>query len=115
VSDVVKQNLSSFHDANGLEVMPDFYELVPHPLRRMVFNYVPLGVQRGAPGPLKITPYPLTFPMWKRPWDLHLTMLDGEQAARLTWTGNKNLFKRETVEALLERYLEILGALKVKS
>jgi LytS/YehU family sensor histidine kinase len=46
------------------------------------------------------------MPRWKRPWDLHLTVLDGDDAD-LLWTGNEKLFRKETVVALLQRYLQI--------
>lgn len=114
---------TSFHDVlpragravaeakrNGL--IADYYGLVPHPLRRVVFNYVPLRwfepEPRTYPG-LHIEQRRQAFPRWKRPWDLHLTLLDGDNAV-IAWTGNENLFRRETVVALLTKYLAILDA-----
>ena len=114
---------TSFHDAlpraggavadakrNGL--IENYYGIVPHPLRRVVFNYVPM--RWFAPEPktypdLRIEQRRQAFPRWKRPWDLHLTLLDGDDAV-IAWTGNENLFRRETVAALLTKYLAILEA-----
>ena len=90
----------------------DYYAMVPHGLRRVVFNYLPIssGGSRTAPSAAGVTMtrtrWP--FPPWKRPWDLHLTLTDSSKSALLVWTGFSQLFRRETVEALLARYVEIL-------
>ena len=94
---------------NGL--IQDYYRVVPHTVRRVVFNYVPTRwLGQPLPGEndgLVIKRVGLPFPRWKRPWDLHLTLIDS-QDARLVWTGNEKLFQKATVLALLRKYLRIL-------
>jgi hypothetical protein len=58
---------------------------------------------------LRVEQYPWRFPIWKRTWDLHVTVGDFGHGATLYWTGLSALFRRETVRALLERYVEILA------
>lgn len=94
---------------NGL--IQDYYRVVPHTVRRVVFNYVPTRwLGQPLPGEndgLVIERVGLPFPRWKRPWDLHLTLIDS-QDARLVWTGNEKLFQKATVLGLLSKYLGIL-------
>jgi long-chain acyl-CoA synthetase len=88
----------------------DYYQRVPHGLRRAVFNYLPisvLGTDLRA-SDLVVIRQQQTFPRWKRTWDLHLTLLDLPDRTTWVWTGFEQLFRRETVSALLQRYIEIL-------
>ncbi len=92
-------------------VIEDYYRTAAHTVRRVVFNYVPTR-WLGQPMPgeaegLVVQRVPLPFPRWKRPWDLHLTLIDAHDA-RLIWTGNEKLFQKATVFALLEKYLQVL-------
>jgi len=103
-----------FTDAMFDEGPPrDYYAMVPHGLRRVVFNYLPVGGGGdGAPpstGELMVRRLTWPFPPWKRPWDLHLTLMDTGASAWLVWTGCEQLFRRETVAALLRRYVDVLG------
>jgi len=92
-------------------VIDDYYRVVPHTVRRVVFNYVPTRwLGQPLPGEkegLVLQRVGLPFPRWKRPWDLHLTIIDAEHAC-LIWTGNENLFQKATVSALLQKYLHVL-------
>ncbi|HEY4055606.1 MAG TPA: amino acid adenylation domain-containing protein [Kofleriaceae bacterium] len=94
----------------------DYYGIVPHRLRRVVFNYVAELGATSAPGPapeyagIRTSPFPPPPPIWKRTWDLHLTLNDSGSAAQLAWTGFSQLFERETLGALLARYVEILAS-----
>lgn len=93
---------------NGL--IHDYYGVVPHTSRRVVLNYV-FGRWAQTPAKqnegLQMHRVGLPFPKWKRPWDLHLTLTDGF-TANIAWTGNEKLFRKDTVHALLQRYLKIL-------
>jgi len=95
----------------------DFYSIVPHWTRRVAFNYIPMTPPAGgspapaAPDQLVTRPYPWPFPVWKRVWDLHLTLIDSGSSAQLFWTGFSRLFRQETVRALLDRYIAILTEL----
>ncbi|HVK82944.1 MAG TPA: amino acid adenylation domain-containing protein, partial [Kofleriaceae bacterium] len=90
----------------------DYYDVVPHGLRRVAFNYIPQGGGGGdddSPPPVvTLSRRTWPFPPWKRPWDLHLTLIDSSTGARLVWTGFEKLFRRETIVAMLGRYIEIL-------
>ena len=94
--------------AHGME--HDYYRRAPHGLRRVAFNYLPgSGDDTWRVDELTIRRRPWPFPPWKRPWDLHLTLIDHPGSAQLLWTGCERLFRRETVIEWLARYVEILG------
>ena len=110
VGDVLPRAGAAVAEAKQNRWIQDYYRVVPHALRRVVLNYVPL--RWFAPKPktypgLRIEQRPQPFPPWRRPWDLHLTIIDGDDAV-LVWTGNTQLFRKETVSGLLRGYLEIL-------
>jgi len=92
----------------------DYYGVVPHRLRRVVFNYLPT-TQAQASEPeapsnkLRTRVLAAGVPPWKRTWDLHLTLVDNGSSASLFWTGHSQLFRRETVVELLERFLGLLA------
>jgi non-ribosomal peptide synthetase component F len=92
-------------------IIADYYRRAPHTIRRAIFNYVPLPDRDDDPqhGALRVIPKRQPFPRWKRPWDLHLTMLDSARGTQLAWTGNAALFHRETLSSLLQEYLAILA------
>ncbi|HEY5933623.1 MAG TPA: amino acid adenylation domain-containing protein [Kofleriaceae bacterium] len=107
--DVIDRTTRVVGAASEHGVIADYYRLVPHLLRRAIFNYVPVGRRSSAtPTDLRIVAQPRPFPVWKRPWELHLTMLDLERSSQLFWTGSEELFRRETVAAWLDRYVAIL-------
>jgi hypothetical protein len=108
--DVIPRAQRAFLASNELGVSSDFFELVPHSLRRLVFNYIPVqpGTPIHPPG-VTLVPKPRPFPRWLRPWDLHLTMVDEPSSTRAIWTGNDALLERDTVERLLLEYFDILA------
>lgn len=91
-------------------LIDDYYRVVPHTARRVVLNYV-YARWGNRPGKdhqgIRMVRMGVPFARWKRPWDLHLTVLD-DNVASFIWTGNQKLFHQETVHALLHRYLGIL-------
>lgn len=93
----------------GNGIIPDYYRLVPHALRRFTFNYVPAGPQPPelAPG-IRAHRGPSRWPIWKRPWELHLTLVDASPTVNLFWTGAESLFERETVRRLLDEFVDAL-------
>ncbi|HVK84822.1 MAG TPA: condensation domain-containing protein [Kofleriaceae bacterium] len=93
----------------------DYYRLVPHTLRRAIFNYVPLpkfSATEKIAADLTAVHQRLPFARWKRPWDLHITLLDAPARAMLVWTGNEQLFTRDALVKLFERFREHLGSLQ---
>jgi len=86
---------------------------VPHGLRRVALNYVPVRAttDRFEVADLVVTPHALPLPPLKRLWDLFLMVLDTSTLARLYWTGVEELFQRTTLVALLERFVGVLGEL----
>src|SRR5690606_2322615 len=111
VRDLVARTNRSFFDVAELGVLPDFFDVVPHTLRRMVFNYLPPSptVDSTPIEGLTIHVKRRAFRKWLRPWDLHLTMKDMDDRSLVFWTGNEALFSRAKVEALLEEYFDILA------
>ncbi|HVK84017.1 MAG TPA: condensation domain-containing protein [Kofleriaceae bacterium] len=97
-------------EAQDAGPIPDYYRQTSHRSRRVVLNYVPTRwyatPKKEYPG-LRLHYKPMAFPRWKRPWDLHLTIIDADDTT-FAWTGNERLFRRETVSALLRQYLEII-------
>lgn len=89
----------------------DYYRAVPHGLRRAIFNYVPVPkaapTVEAAPG-ITIVTKRLPFARWKRPWDLHLTLVDAPAQTTLVWTGNEGLFTRDALVGLFDRFSALL-------
>jgi amino acid adenylation domain-containing protein len=92
-------------------VVEDYFQLVPHRVRRSTFNYLALAEipteERIAD--LLIARKRQPFPRWKRHWDLHLTLMDFANDTMLVWTGTMRLYRHETVKALLQRYVDVLA------
>lgn len=108
--DVLPRAGAAIADLKHHGIVHDYYRTVPAHLRRVSFNYVSgRWVPASSYGPITIERRAFGFPAWKRPWDLHLTIIDGEKA-NLAWTANAKLFTRETMQRLLRRYLDILAA-----
>ena len=97
------------NDIQELGAIWRYYETVPVGLRRAIFNYVPMSPPSGelAPG-LQGTRLSPGFPIWKRPWELHLTVLDLRSATHLFFTCNARLFSAETTQRLLDRFVATL-------
>jgi acyl-CoA synthetase (AMP-forming)/AMP-acid ligase II/acyl carrier protein len=109
-SDAITRARQVVARANQNGPIASYYQVVPFTLRRAVFNYMPVGRAESLDIPgVRVTNVPRPFPVWKRPWELHLTMIDDPVQARMFWTGSADLFRRETVAALLQRYLDLLG------
>ncbi|HEY5934882.1 MAG TPA: condensation domain-containing protein [Kofleriaceae bacterium] len=109
MSDVLPRAGAAIADLKHHGIVHDYYRTVPADLRRVSFNYVSgRWVPASNYGPITIERRAFGFPAWKRPWDLHLTIIDGEKA-NLAWTANAKLFTRETMQRLLRRYLEVLA------
>jgi amino acid adenylation domain-containing protein len=106
----VKTSVDALHETGPLH---DIYRVVPHELRRVVFNYVPMHGSRDSVrvADLVVTPHIVPLPPWKRPWDLYLMVIDDSQSARLLMTGFEQLFRRSTLPTLLGRLVELLGEL----
>jgi hypothetical protein len=79
---------------------------VPTSLRRAVFNYVPMSspVSELAPD-LHGTRLSPGFPIWRRPWELHLTVVDLRSATHLAFTCGTRLFSAETTQRFFDRFL----------
>ena len=112
--DVLPRAGQAIAEARENGPIADYYRVVPHTIRRIVLNYVPARwfrttAKEQPSGDLTVTRLPGRAPGWRRPWDLHLTLLDDVDAV-FVWTGNEKLFRRETVQKLLRRYLGILEA-----
>lgn len=89
-----------------------YYQLVPVGLRRAIYNYVPsFSRPRDQLAPeLHLTRLPVGFPIWKRPWELHLTVIDGKASSQVFWTGNARLFDAHTTRRFLDVFLAHLPA-----
>jgi condensation domain-containing protein len=111
LADHVQRARHTTNDLQELGVIWDYYRIAPVGLRRAVFNYVPMltpAQSEPAPG-LTVTRASPSFPIWKRPWELHLTVIDGRSATQLFWTCNRKLFDAGTVQRWFDAYLGWLG------
>jgi acyl carrier protein len=116
LADAVRATRQAIAEVQDHGAPADYYGIVPHAVRRVVVNYMPsnpgTGGAAAAPvtfGGVRVEGYPAPLPTWKRTWDLHFTMTDNGSGAQLLWTGFSQLFRRETVRALLDRYVDILA------
>jgi hypothetical protein len=90
----------------------DYYQVVPVGLRRAVYNYVPIRTRpqaEVAPG-LRATRLSPGWSLWKRPWELHLTVVDGP-STQVFFTCNARLFTVETTRRFLAAFLARLPAI----
>jgi hypothetical protein len=108
-TDRLRRARQTANDIQELGAIWRYYETVPVELRRAVFNYVPMSPPSAeiAPG-LQSARLSPGFPIWKRPWELHLTVVDSRSAAQLFWTCNARLFSIETTRRLLDAFRDHL-------
>jgi non-ribosomal peptide synthetase component F len=89
------------------------YEWTPHPLRRIMFNYIPhrmgTDVTLGAEVRGQLRGVPL--PPLRRQTDLHVNVFEGSQDVYISWLFAKRLFRRESATPYLQRYVEMLQQL----
>jgi peptide synthetase PhsB len=106
-TDQVRRARRTANEAYALGPIQRYYQVVPVGLRRAIYNYVPLLSRprdQLAPG-LHATRMAAGFPTWKRPWELHLTVLDGKSSTQVFWTCNARLFSVETTRRFLDAFL----------
>jgi non-ribosomal peptide synthetase component F len=85
----------------------------PHALRRINFNFNPGAADTGqddeiAPG-LRAYDFPIPLEEAKTPFDLHLWLFDSSDGIFLRLLGNRELFRRDTCELVLQRFTELLA------
>jgi acyl carrier protein len=119
-ADALRMSKQAMAEVQDHGAPADYYGIVPHRLRRVVVNYFPSNPGTADAGPVTyagVRPeaYPAPRPTWKRTWDLHFTMMDNGSHAQLLWTGFSQLFRRETVCSLLDRYVAILAQIARQS
>jgi acyl carrier protein len=109
--DAVRATRTAVAEAQEHPIIPDYYKLVPHTVRRVVFNYVPPPPWKPlvSAGELQLAVRAEVSQHIKRPWDLHVNVFDGP-VPRIRWSGNEHVFTQGRLSALLQRYLEILVA-----
>ncbi len=111
LTEQVRRARATANDIQELGAIGDYYRVIPVGLRRAIFNYVPLlspARAELAPG-LHSTRLSPGFPIWKRPWELHLTVIDSRSTTHLFWTCNARLFRADTSRRFLDTLLERLG------
>jgi Condensation domain len=111
LADEVRRARATANELQELGPIWDYYRVVPVGVRRAIFNYVPLlspARAELAPGlqGARLSP---GFPIWKRPWELHLTVIDNRATSHLFWTGNARLFREDTTRRWLDALLDRLG------
>ena len=112
-ADTLRRARQTANDIQELGAIWRYYETVPASLRRAVFNYVPISPPGGELAPdLQGTRLSPGFPIWKRPWELHLTVVDWRSATHLSFTCATRLFSAETTRRFLDRFLETLDTLE---
>ena len=111
-ADQVRRARHTANEVYALGPILDYYRQVPVGLRRAIYNYVPsFSRPRDQLAPeLHATRLPVGFPIWKRPWELHLTVIDGKTSSQVFWTGNARLFSAETTRRFLDVFLARLPA-----
>jgi amino acid adenylation domain-containing protein len=92
--------------------MPDQFASVPAAIRGTCFNYFPRFNFRIAVDDLEVTQLPSSFPLYKRHWDLLLGIHDSPRQGILNWTGNRNLWRQDTIRDIAQRYLVALQELE---
>jgi hypothetical protein len=93
---------------------PHQFSTIPAELRGTCFNYVPAAMAYRSIRSDGVTANLLTTrpaPRYKRHWRLMLLIFDSTRGGELNWTGNQNLWRRETIEELAQRYLRRLEQL----
>ncbi len=110
-AEVVRRTSLAVDGARANGIVQDYFQRVPHGLRRSAFNYLPLSAipMEERVADLLVRRKRQPFPRWKRHWDLHLTLMDFANDTMLVWTGSQKLYRHETVVALLQRYVDILA------
>jgi hypothetical protein len=110
--DVVQRTRSAVDETRRYPIINDYYRLVPHTVRRVVFNYVPsaAGLPALESSGLHITPRIHFSPNMKRPWDLHVSMMEMAGSTQTVWRTNTRIFTRDKMSTLLHSYLGMLGA-----
>ncbi|HEY5933178.1 MAG TPA: condensation domain-containing protein [Kofleriaceae bacterium] len=111
-ADQVRRARHAANEVAALGPIHRYYQTVPVGLRRAVYNYVPLlSRPRDQLAPeLHATRLSAGFPVWKRPWELHLTVLDGKTSTQVFWTGSARLFRADTTRGFLDAFLARLPA-----
>jgi hypothetical protein len=100
-------------DAHGPIV--EYYERVPHHARRASMqNYGPAaplfaGKPEVSPG-LFAQYVAAVVPVWRKPWEHHLSLMDNAGLTKHIWTGSTRLYRRETILAMCDRFFELLHA-----
>jgi hypothetical protein len=87
-----------------------------HALRRVSFNYVPLG-KIMTPEPLRFGPQTLAHPQvgafsmenLARPWDVQVMLQDAPDRVMLRWMCSQLLFRHDTAERWFQRFVELLS------
>jgi hypothetical protein len=49
-------------------------------------------------------------PVWRKPWEHHLSLMDNAGLTKHIWTGSTRLYRRETILAMCDRFFELLHA-----
>jgi hypothetical protein len=110
--DALRRTTATVVEAQEHPIIAGYYQFVPHTVRRVVFNYVP---PPGAPLPqvdgLRIVPHTIVSEHMKRPWDLHVNVIDRPGAPSLRCSGNAELFTHDRLVVMVERYLVTLAAI----
>lgn len=113
--DVLRRTKQTVADGRDNGIIFDYYKLIPPRSRTVSFQnhgstVPPLAFGKEvAPGLWGHGIRP-PLPAWKRPWDLHLSLLNFPKQTSLMWAGSERLFRRETIVGLSERYLALLEA-----
>jgi myxalamid-type nonribosomal peptide synthetase MxaA len=107
--DVIRRTETADAEARAHPIIDDYYRVIPHTVRRVVFNYAaPVAELDASVGELRIVPRRLPTQRWKRPWDLHVNLFETTKLPISMWTASETLFRRETVVTLQQRYLDLL-------
>jgi len=110
--DLLRATSSALQDASE-HCFSRVYEWAPHPLRRVMFNYVPYRVPAGVElGPeLRGRRRQLELPPLRRQNDLHVNVYEREHDVQLGWLFARSLFRPESAQPYLRRYVELLHAI----
>jgi hypothetical protein len=109
LDDAIGVAASAIAHANKTGPIADYYNVVPVGLRRATFNYAQVPSQPLDIAGVNVTSVPRPFPTWKRPWELHVTIVESPAPTKIVWTGSTHLFQRATVARMLVRYLNLLA------
>ena len=107
--ELVRRTEQVVAEADEHVLIDDYYRLVPHTVRRVVFNYVPATASPPiVVDKLQIVPRRQPFTRWYRPWDLQVNLFETPGAPLSLWSGNENIFTLPTLVALQQSYLDLL-------